>query len=65
MNDSMLMLAAARQGDLTREAEQDKMAARARAVARPANGRADGPVARSARLLGLTAARMRPTAQGR
>jgi hypothetical protein len=61
----MIMLAAARRDDLTREAEQDKMAARARAAARFPERRAGRPAARTARRLALAATGTRPTTPGR
>jgi hypothetical protein len=65
MNDSILMLAAARQGDLIRAVEHDKRAGRVRAAARALTAPAAGSGARAARLPGLAAVQARPARTGR
>jgi hypothetical protein len=62
MNDSMIQMARMRRGEMIREADQDKLAARVRRAARQttrAARTAGGPVIR------LADAKMRPTAMGR
>jgi hypothetical protein len=62
MNDSMIQMARMRQGEMMREAEQDKLAARVRRVTRRAARTAQ---AAARPVLRLADAKMRPTATGR
>jgi hypothetical protein len=62
MNDSMILMARMRRGEMIQEADKDKLAARVRRAARQttrAVRNAGGPVIR------LADAKMRPTATGR
>ena len=62
MNDSMILMARMRRGEMIQEADKDKLAARVRRAARQttrAVRTAGGPVIR------LADAKMRPTATGR
>jgi hypothetical protein len=69
MNDSMILIARLRRGEMIREARQGKLAAAAARLGRQQRGHrqqraaqaSGGPVPRPA----MTAARMRPTVTGR
>jgi hypothetical protein len=62
MNDSMIQMARMRRGELIREADQDKLAARVRRAARQTTRAAR---AAGGSVIRLADAKMRPTAMGR